>query len=291
MKPRILICGATGNVGRAVIRHLDPGRVDLVITCRDERRTRQTLAGIEADYLALDLEGSGVCPALGELKGAFIMRPPQIGTVTPAFASFLGRMKESGSRDHVFLSVQGAESRAYLPHAKIEKAIRRIGLPCAFLRPGYFMENLITTLREEVVVRRRLSLPSGRYRFNWIAVDDIGKAAAKLLQDGLPDPACAFTLTGRENLAMVDVALRLTTRLGLPWAYEDPGPLRYAWRTWSESGKISLVGVMLLLHWLPRFGKDPMISGDLERLTGEPPTSLDAWIEANRAALVGHAGG
>jgi len=41
--------------------------------------------------------------------------------------------------------------------------------------------------------------------------------------------------------------------------------------------------VMLLLHYLPRFGRQkPLFTSDFRRITGKDPLSLEAFIDENR---------
>jgi len=43
---------------------------------------------------------------------------------------------------------------------------------------------------------------------------------------------------------------------------------------------------MLLLHYLPRFGRqDAANTSDFQRITGKPPTTLEAFIAENRSTF------
>jgi hypothetical protein len=46
---------------------------------------------------------------------------------------------------------------------------------------SYFMQNLTTTLLPEIVKQKRITLPSGKAKFNWIDVKNIGEATAHLI--------------------------------------------------------------------------------------------------------------
>jgi len=59
----------------------------------------------------------------------------------------------------VFLSVQGAEKSKVIPHNRIESLIIEYGMEYIFLRPGYFMQNLTTTLLPDIIKRRQIFLP------------------------------------------------------------------------------------------------------------------------------------
>jgi nucleoside-diphosphate-sugar epimerase len=146
------------------------------------------------------------------------------------------------------------------------------------------MENLITTLRHQVVAERCLAMPSGSATFNWIAVSDIAACAAILLADGFSETHPSYTFAGNENLTMDEVALRLQNVLGFSFPCRHPNVLRYAFREWRRTKSMTFVGVMLLLHWLPKFGPGPERSDDLQKLLGRPATSLDTWISDNRSA-------
>lgn len=107
--------------------------------------------------------------SLDGFDSLFLMRPPQIGDIPRYFKPVVDRIAKSSIRRVVFLSVQGAEDMAYLPHAKIEKLLAESGLSYVFLRPGYFMSNLLTTLRADLVEKGEIFLPAGRLKFNWVS--------------------------------------------------------------------------------------------------------------------------
>lgn len=46
-----------------------------------------------------------------------------------------------------------------------------------------------------------------------------------------------------------------------------------------------MIIVMILLHFLPRFQKEPKISGFYEQLTGKKPTDLLKFIERVKKAI------
>lgn len=98
----------------------------------------------------------------------FLLRPPQLADVPKYFAPFIRKMKEKDISKIVLLSVQGAENQKIIPHHKIEKLILEEGLEFVFLRPGYFMQNLTTTLLYEIKSENKIYIPSGSLKFNWM---------------------------------------------------------------------------------------------------------------------------
>lgn len=285
---RILITGATGNVGRAVLAAL-PRRADLDIRAavRDLARGAADLRpfpGVRAvpfDFADPDSQEA----ALAGCDSVFLLRPPQL---TDDFGDFIARAGRAGVRHIVFLSVQGAGHNRFIPHHKIEQRLLKSGLACTLLRPAYFMQNFTTTLRPDLVERHRIFLPAGRARFALIDVGDIGRVAALVLTE--PGPrhhGQAYTLTAQHRLTFQQMADQLTAGLGRKITYISPNPWRFFWTKKREALAPGFILIMLLLHYLPRFQAEPPVTDTVAALLGQPPVEFAQFVAANRAALLG----
>lgn len=287
---QILVTGATGNVGRAVLDALaalpDFG-TELAVTAglRDPARLPPALAARGVRVVRFDLEDAATfASALAPGQRVFLLRPPQLAKGAP-FVAFVAEAARRGVGFLVFLSVQGVEKSSVIPHHKIEKLIAASGIPYCFLRPGYFMENLTTVLRDELRAGA-LVLPAGRAPFNWIGVADIGRVAARVLADPGAHHGAKYDLTGPENLSFPEVLARIERLLGRTIRYDSPGPLRFLYRRWRAKQPLGYAAVVLLLHYLPRFQAAPPLSDAVARITGRPPATIDELIATDlRAAL------
>lgn len=272
----ILVTGATGNVGKAVLEqlHKRPGHANITAAVRDIKRGKEKL-GPHQNCILFDLE-KGIYPDLG-FDTIFLVRPPQIADQA-LFEKFL-RQIDPQTRV-VFLSVQGADTRAYLPHAKIEKVIKSLGLPHHFLRPSYFMENILTTLWEELSTNKRIFMPSGNLEFNWIAIEDIAEVGARALLGEVSQTE--ITLTNTERHGFEAVVELINRHCGTDLIYTSPSLIQFVTYSIRQGQPLSYTLVMLLLHYLPRFSRqqDP-VSQDFEDITGRPPTTIDTFIKAH----------
>ena len=158
---KILITGATGNVGGAVLDKLEPQDADVYAGVRDIERAKTQLNCRDSQLCLIDFEKEKY-PQI-DFDAVFLIRPPQLAK-PDLFRKYLKTLKPTTKI--VFLSVQGAERKSYLPYAKIEKVICDLGLKHVFIRPSYFMENLTTTLWDELVENNRIYLPSSDLKFN-----------------------------------------------------------------------------------------------------------------------------
>jgi uncharacterized protein YbjT (DUF2867 family) len=192
-------------------------------------------------------------------------------------------LKKNNIHDIVFLSVQGAEKSKVIPHNKMERLIQEYGLNYIFLRPSYFMQNLTTTLLADIKSKREIILPAGKARFNWIDIENIAEAAAVLLDHFDRYKYQALEITGLENENFETVTRLINHTVKKPIIYRNVSPLKFYSIKNQEGMQKGMIMVMILLHFLPRFQKEPPISSVYEQLTGKKPTSLKAFIEREKA--------
>jgi len=273
----ILITGATGNVGMAIRQHFAPS-----VNQRLYLATREKVA-LRPEELYFDFEDpEGSAAALAQTDTLFLLRPPHISDVKSYFAPIIRMAVEKGVKHLLFLSVQGAEDVSFIPHAKIEKLIRECGIPFTFFRPSYFMQNLNTTLLDDIKTKNRIFLPAGKSPFLWVDVSDIGKAIAAVMQNTAAHRNQAYTITGGEHFTFGQVAELLSQTLGRKINYLSPGLLRFFFAKRKEGVGTAYIFVLIMLHYLARFQQVPAISPDLTNLTGEAPATLRQFIEANQ---------
>jgi len=282
----ILITGATGNIGVEVIRFLltagGPHRI--IAGVRNIEMAKHVFAGYPAlEYVHFDFDHQDTFEgALTGIDRVFLLRPPHISDVGKYFSPLISAFQQKGIREIVFLSVQGAEKSRVIPHNKIERLIIQSGLEYIFLRPGYFMQNLTTTLMPDIRTKREIILPAGHAKFNWIDIVNIGEAAAILLNKFSTYKNQAYEITGLENETFADVTAIINSIIDQPIHYRDVSLLRF-FRIKNQAGMAKgMIIVMMLLHYLPRFQHEPPVSDVYQKLTGKEPTTLKAFIEREK---------
>ena len=283
----LLITGATGNIGKEVIRFLfDRGTVDHIVAgVRDIGKAKSILGGFpHLDYVRFDFEAKETFqPALVDVDGVFLLRPPHITDIGKCFKPLISQLQKSHVKQVLFLSVQGAETSRMIPHHKIEALIAASGLQYIFLRPSYFMQNLTTTLLSDIRNRREVVLPAGHAKFNWVDVENIGEASAILFEKFNQHEHKAIEITGYENEDFGSVIKKVNEVIAGKIRYHETNPFRYYTIKRREGVARGLILIMILLHFLPRFRKEPRISDFYEQLTGKKPTTLKTFIEREKA--------
>ena len=283
---RILITGATGNIGIEVIRFLMESDTsnDAIAAVRDIEKAKRLFEGYDRlQYVFFDFENPATFKeATHNVDRVFLLRPPHLADVGKYFKPLIEIFKEQQIKEIVFLSVQGAEKSKVIPHNKIEHLIKELNFDYIFLRPSYFMQNLTTTLLDDIKIKRQIILPSGRAKFNWIDIENIGETSSILLNRFSEFKNREIEITGDENENFSKVVGLINESIARPIRFRSVNPLTYFQIKKNEGMEKGLILVMIMLHFLPRFQKEPTISDFYEKLTGKKPTSLIDFIRREK---------
>ena len=272
----ILITGTSGNVGQEIIKYFVPNESQIVYQATRNRNK------LKENELFFDFEDfPTTAKSLEGIDIVFLLRPPHISDVNTYFKPLIHIFKEKQVRHIIFLSVQGADKVSFIPHAKIEKMIIESGIAYTFIRPSYFMQNLSTTLLPDIKNHSKIFLPAGKAKFLWIDVADVGKAIACILANSVLHQDKAYTITGKELLDFSEVSHLLSQVLERKIIFESPNLLHFFMQKKKEGVASSFILVMIMLHYLPRFQKTPLISNDFERITHTAPMPLKDFIHRN----------
>ena len=184
----VLVTGATGRQGGAVIRHMRPKGWRLRALSRNTK-----------SYAAKELARQGVELVQGDLDDPASLERAARGaygiySVQDFFAAGARRevrqgknladvAKKVGVEHFVFSSVGGAERNTGIPHletkGEIEKYIRSLGLPATIFRPVGFMEMYNMLEIEVRLLKGTFADPVRPDKpFQTIATDDVGAFVA-----------------------------------------------------------------------------------------------------------------
>lgn len=284
---RILITGATGNIGKQVIKFLTPGNYEVFAGVRNVNgRFDPSWQATNIKPVHFDFENiSTFQTSLQGIDALFLLRPPHLSDIN-IFKPLINAAKQCKVREIMFLSVQGAEKSKVIPHNKIERLITESGIDFIFIRPSYFMQNLTTTLLHDIKAKRQIILPAGKANFNWIDIDNIGELCASLLIDFNGYKNRAYEVTGYENVNFQYITTLINNSLQADLVYKNVNPLSFYLLKRKEEEPAAKILVMIMLHFLPRFSKDPEISNFYEKITGKKPTTLKEFIQRERSFFV-----
>jgi uncharacterized protein YbjT (DUF2867 family) len=285
---KVLITGATGNVGKEVIKSLQNinHQLDIYAGVRNLTTDSHKLDNFKIKFLQFDFTNSTTYKtALDGCSILFLLRPPQISEVEKYFNPIINACKVKGVKHIVFLSVQGVEKSKIIPHHKIEKLIVDSKIPYTFLRPAYFMQNFTTTLHNDLVNKKRIYLPAGNAKFTLIDVRDIGLVSAIVITNTSQHINKSYELTCKEKLSFSEMAEKLSNILETDIQYISPNLFSFFLTKRKENTPTMMILVMIMLHYFPRFQKDPEITDWVEKIMDKQPTTFEQFITDNKKAL------
>lgn len=285
---KILVTGATGDIGRRVVARLQALGQPVVAMCRKPEQIEEfQKQGVEAVFGDLS-EPSTLVEALQGCDRMFLL------TVAGRAQQEHGRHGVEASQaagvDHVVhLSTADANPNSEIPWANApahtDVALKQRSGSWTILRPSAFMQNLVQSAAP--IKKGLFPQTGGRGVVGWIDTEDIARVAVKVLTSGGHEGK-EYYLTGPELLTMSDVAARLASVLHHPVRYLHlPAPLFFlALRvggldTWTARGLVhQFVQVVRNGHDL-----GDLVTDTVHVLTGTPARSLREYLVENRAAF------
>lgn len=278
---KVLVTGASGNVGRYVTENLlNIGEQVVTAGSNTEKLKELFLDKVDSVYFDFTkketFEG-----ALQNVDRVFLIRPPQLGNPEDLYP-FIDAMKAHNIKLVSFLSLMGVEKNTIPPHHKIEKYIESSQIPFAHIRPGFFMQNISGVHSAEIREMDQIFVPAGNSKTSFIDAEDIGLSVATLLYNPEKYKNTAHTITGAEALDYFQVAEILSKVTGRKIKYAKPGFLKYRRHYIKKRGlEKSYVNVTVALYFMTRMGTAKDVTDDFIKLTGRKPRSFEEFAIAN----------
>jgi uncharacterized protein YbjT (DUF2867 family) len=277
----VLVTGATGNVGSAVVAEL-------------RRRGAAVRAFVRRPVETL---GDDIEIAIGDFEDPASIRAALDGVDRVFLASADGPRKvahEAAVIDAaadvellVKASTVGAKAGAPLPpfdwNGRSEAHLRRSGIPAVVLRSSFYMTNLLA-VAEPVRQQRILPAPAGDGRIAMIDPFDVGAVAAAVLT-GSGHEGRTYELTGPEAVTYRDIAAELSRLSRTHIEYVDAPPAA------AREGLIASRMPDWLIQHLDglfakiRAGEFAATTDTVAVLTGRPPRSIGDFVTGRADAF------
>lgn len=281
MTAKILVLGAPGNVGTPVAQGLQEMAVPFRVGARNRDKARQVLGeAVEISHFDF-LDPATYAPTFSGIKRVFMIRPPALSKVQTEIAPALQAAVRAGVEHIVFLSIQGVEQNRVVPHYKIEQLLLQLGVDYTFLRAGFFMQNLSTTHRQEIIERGEIALPVGKAKTSFIDTRDLGAVAVKALTESGHENKI-YTLTGSEALNYYEVAALMSDVLERPVRYTNASVISFFRQQLAQGHKPGYALVVTGLYTITRFGNAAEVTHEVAAILGRPPITFRQFVEDNR---------
>ena len=187
-----------------------------------------------------------------------------------------------------FVADHDLELSAHDGRRDIERALAVTGIPCVFIEPVVFMDNIIRAWAKPSIVNRGVFAYSASpaLRISWVCLDDVAECMAAALATNAADGR-HIPVGGAEALVGDEVAERLTEAAGKPIWFESISPDEFAARmselvTGSRAVEPHSIydGMAKFYRFYNQQPMSPLVVDPAEnrRLLGIEPTPMREWL-------------
>lgn len=269
----ILVTGATGHQGGAVLRHLR-GKFPLrVLTRMLDRPEALSLAGHGVELVQGDLNDvASLERAMDDVYGVYsVQKSKDNPAEVPQGINMVDAARRQEIDHFVYSSVVGADQHTGVPHFEtkyqIEQHLNASGVPHTILRPVFFMDNWFNW--KDQILNGRLELPlKPDTPFQMIAVDDIGAFAALAFEHPGKWIGRTFEIAG-DDVPMGRLCQAFSRVLGRE--------VKYVQISWEEFQKRSDPARYKMFEWFER----AQYSVDIAAVRAERPQTqtFEHWLQ------------
>jgi uncharacterized protein YbjT (DUF2867 family) len=282
---RILVIGATGNIGRNVVTHLTAAGASVRAMVRnpDTAGLPPPVEVVRGDLTLPDtLDGS-----LQGIQAVFLVWTAPAPAATPALECITRHVRRV-----VYLSAplktRHPFFQASLPnpssalHEQIERLIQQSEVEWTFLRPGMLASNAFgwwaPQIRTGDVVRwPYLAAPTAP-----IDERDIASVAGRaLLENG--HAGAEYMLTGPQSLSQFEQLSTIGRAIGRSLSIREMSP-EEARREWAPTWPAPVVD-MLLKSWAAALGQPAYMTNTVAEVTGTPARTYFDWASDHQQAF------
>lgn len=283
---RIFVAGATGNMGREVVRELKERGMEPVSGVHSPDKG-ETFAeqGIEArafdfqdmDSLELAMQGC---------DGLFLMSP-FCQTLARFGNNAVKAARDSDVKHIVRASGYGVSSDAHWRLGRelgmVDQYVEDSEIPFTILRPNHFMQLFsgvyCASIRENGVI----AVPEEQAKISYIDVRDIAACVGAVFADSEAHAERTYALTGPDPLSLGDVARQIAEASGRDVRYDSVPEDDYV-RALKDSGQPEWNVTMLVsLTRVVKLGLAANVTHAVEHLTGRPARTFADFVRENAA--------
>lgn len=278
----ILVTGATGNIGHALVPLLQDGSAKVIAGSRGG----DSVGG--AAGRVIDFENPASLEAAFEgIHTAFLLFP-LVPQKLQLARNAVAAARAAGVKHLVRSSGAGADPHSHYSLAKLQGEIDQVvldsGIPATLLRPSTFMQNWVA-YHAGMVKGGTVYLPLADGATAYVDVADIAAAAAAVLREPAPHAGQAYVLTGPAALGAAEAVAAINAASGSAARYV-PVPESAAVESMASMGMDTWsIDMLTSLNRATAQGHTAQMTGDVARLTGRTPGTFadfarrhaDAW--------------
>lgn len=273
MSKKILVIGATGNVGTPLVAELLSRGEKVKAATRN--LNSQFPVGAEAVHLDLSIPDTFE-PALHEVDRIYVIEPTGSTDSLATLAPVIEAAARHGIKV-VLQSAMGVDADESIPMRKVELLLEKLGMPFVILRPNWFVDNFFTYWAAGIR-DGQVRLPAGDGKTSFIDARDIAAAATGALITNSHDGQ-AFILTGGAAHSYTEALELLSETLGRRITYQAVDVATFISESVADGLQSEYAESIAAIFHPVVEGWTSEVSNAVEKLSGLPPRTLKSSIQ------------
>jgi uncharacterized protein YbjT (DUF2867 family) len=289
----VLVIGASGNIGRHVVRELVKRDVEVAAFIRepaDDIPSDSPLSYPRVRRVQGDLsEPDSVCKAAVGCTAVFILAPHSPDQVALQNAA-VDAAADAGAKV-VTLSSWGPAVHQDSPvpgarrHWITQQYILKRQLPYTFLQPNYFMQALLNRYAAEVRQRGVLVSPAGNRGVSMVDARDVAEVAARTLIEPGHDGQ-TYVLSGPSAPTYHQIALTLTNLTGRKVISHDLSDDEFTRWMADEGRQPWEPDHAAAIFRLYNDGTGELVTDHVEQVIARPPRTIEEFLAEHRSRFL-----
>ena len=283
MTNKILVTGATGTVGKELIKSLQSKNANFIAGVRDVSKAKEKLPGTE--LVEFDFANPATYePATNGIDKVFLLGPPLVLNLVELLTPFIDFLNKKNIKRVVYISALGLDKIKDLPfHAILTQKLIDDGFDYTILKLSFFAQNFKSYEWENITERGITYMPAGNGKVGFVDVQDIGEAAAIVLTT-TGHGEKTYELTGPELLTYGDAATILSDVTGKIIAYPNPSPEEYTSVLKAAGAPDFIAPYMISVYSMIADNHVSLVTDDLEKINGKKPNTLNQVLKRDFAS-------
>lgn len=276
---KILVTGATSNVGRYLIPLLRKAGAD-VLAGSTKGMDFDGVKGVVVDFLKPET----LRAAFKNVDILYVVLTPFSDKIIEMGDNIATAAKEAGVKYIIRMSGAGADPNSpYLmakEHGIIDKKLKDTGIPCTFLEDQFFMQNYINWAKDMIKGGAYYSA-EGQGLLAMIDARDIADVAAEIILHPDQHKGKSYVLSGSEAVTNEDVMKLISKELGRQIQHVDIP---------HEAAAEAMKGMGMNDTAVERFvsmdkatvkGLYSLVTDNVKKITGHEPRTIAAFVKEN----------
>jgi uncharacterized protein YbjT (DUF2867 family) len=282
----ILVTGASGSAGGAVLTELRARKADLRAMYRSKEDAAKAPAGVTA-AVADFADSQSLRAALAGVDSVYLVCSP-IQELIALESNMIDACAASGVTHVVQNSALGASDwpKSFVSwHHQVEEKLKASKLKYTILQPNSFMQNITAFFAPSIKSSGVFYSSMKDSKTSYIDVRDVAGAATNILLSPEKHYGKSYELNGPEAITYTELAVRIAHAAGKPVAYVDI-PEAAQRESMLELGMPAWqVEALLELQQYYVSGKGGDVDQILAGLLQRAPRTLDAFLRESASAF------